>query len=66
MDYSDRHYLSKVLGSTLGTQEKTYENGFWYKQDQKGYEGLAEELASRILSVSNSRWIFSSKKPGLI
>ena len=42
-----------VAGSSIGTQKKYYENGYWYKQDRIGYEGTAEYLSSKVLSCSN-------------
>lgn len=45
--------LVMVTGSSIGTQKKYYERGFWYKQNNIGYEGLSEYLASKILSCSN-------------
>lgn len=40
-------------GSSVGTQRKYYDNGYWYKQNQLGYEGYAEYLASQVLNCSN-------------
>lgn len=45
--------LVMVVGSSIGTQKKYYENGFWYKQNHVGYEGVAEYLASKVLACSN-------------
>lgn len=42
-----------VSGSSIGTQRKFYEKGYWYKQNNFGYEGLSEYLSSIILSCSN-------------
>ena len=42
-----------VSGSGIGAQRKYYENGFWYKQNNVGYEGNAEYLASLVLENSN-------------
>lgn len=42
-----------VAGSSIGTQKKFYEKGYWYKQNNIGYEGTAECLASKVLSCSN-------------
>lgn len=42
-----------VAGSSIGTQKKYYAEGFWYKQNNVGYEGTAEYLASKVLSCSN-------------
>ncbi len=40
--------------SSKGNQEKRRENGRWYKLDQFGYEGLAETVASALLTRSNA------------
>ena len=40
-------------GSSKGTQAKYYDNGYWYKENRNGYEGLAEELATKLLKCSN-------------
>lgn len=45
--------LVMVAGSSIGTQKKYYESGFWYKQNHVGYEGAAEYLASKVLACSN-------------
>lgn len=42
-----------VAGSSIGTQKKYYEKGFWYKQDNIGYEGVSEYLSSKVLACSN-------------
>ncbi len=42
-----------VQGSSKGTQPKYYENGYWYKTNQLGYEGVVEYLASIVLQCSN-------------
>ncbi len=39
--------------SSLGVENKYYKDGYWYKQDISGYEGLAEEVCGMILSHSN-------------
>lgn len=42
-----------VAGSSVGTQKKFYDKGYWYKQNNIGYEGTAEYLATKVLSCSN-------------
>ena len=42
-----------VQGSSKGAQRKYYEDGYWYKVNNAGYEGLAEYLVSRVLECSN-------------
>lgn len=46
--------LVMVQGSSRGTQPKYYENGYWYKLNNLGYEGLAECLVSKVLECSNA------------
>ena len=38
-----------LISDNKGTQEKYYDNGYWYKINMFGNEGLAEELSSLIL-----------------
>lgn len=45
--------LVMVQGSSKGTQPKYYENGYWYKVNNIGYESIAEHLGSIILRNSN-------------
>ncbi len=40
-------------GSSRGSQIKFFKDNYWYKIDETGPEGKAEELASKILSCSN-------------
>lgn len=52
----EESYRSNDIGfSSLGIENKYYKNGYWYKQDISGYEGLAEEVCSTILRQSNLR-----------
>ena len=39
--------------SSRGNQAKWYRNGFWYKADHMGYEGLAEVVVSELLERSD-------------
>ena len=39
--------------SSLGAESKYFKDGYWYKQDISGYEGMAEEACSMILRHSN-------------
>ena len=39
--------------SSKGNQFKWYSDGFWYKADQNGYEGLSECVVSRLLKKTN-------------
>ncbi len=45
--------LILTSGSSRGSQIKFYKDGYWYKIDESGPEGKAEELASKILSCSS-------------
>lgn len=40
-------------GTSEGTQEKYKKDGYWYKLNQDGEEGLVECLASRLLTFSD-------------
>lgn len=40
-------------GSSMGTQAKYFDAPYWYKCNRNGYEGLAEELVSKVLDCSN-------------
>ena len=41
--------------SSKGNQMKWYQDGYWYKADQFGYESLAEVVASRLLKESSAQ-----------
>lgn len=45
--------ISMLQGSSKGTQPKYYDQGFWYKVNRVGYEGLSERLISIVLRYSN-------------
>lgn len=45
--------MAMVSGSSKGTQPKYFEDGYWYKTDRNGYEGLSEQIASMVLRHSN-------------
>ena len=45
--------LVMVQGSSKGIQPKYYEDGYWYKVNNVGYESIAERLASIVLKHSN-------------
>lgn len=42
-----------TYGSTRGAQVKFYKEGYWYKIDGSGPEGLAEDLSSKVLEYSS-------------
>lgn len=54
-DYKiDESYRRNDAGfSSLGVESKYFKDGYWYKQDVSGYEGLAEETCSMVLRHSN-------------
>ena len=49
----DRAYAVLASIDTMGTQVKFYKDGYWYKYDSLGLEGVAEEVTSLLLSCSN-------------
>lgn len=40
------------ISTSLGNQSKYYKNGYWFKEDLMGYEGMAEEGVFDILRIS--------------
>ena len=46
-------YRVFISGTSEGTQDKYYKDGYWYKPDFYGGEGYNEELASKLLACSN-------------
>lgn len=52
-DHLSPEAIVMVSGSSIGTQRKYYDKGYWYKQNRNGYEGRAEYLAAVVLSCSN-------------
>lgn len=51
-----REYLALSHASSKGTQTKYFKDGYWYKTNNVGNEGLAEELVSKILKCSNVKY----------
>jgi hypothetical protein len=49
----DESYVVTQIGTSEGTQIKYFKDGFWYKKDNRGEEGLAEYLASKLLTFSS-------------
>ena len=49
----DNEYIINEEGTSEGTQIKFKKDGFWYKQDNRGREGLCEYLASKFLTYTN-------------
>lgn len=45
--------LVMTQGSSIGTQDKYFENNKWFKLDTAGYESTAEYLVSLVLKYSN-------------
>ena len=48
----DNDHIVMQGGTSEGTQIKYRKDGFWYKKDNRGREGLAEYLTSGILRFS--------------
>ena len=49
----DQEYIVTQNGTSEGTQVKYYKEGYWYKKDSRGREGLAEYLVSQLLTFSD-------------
>jgi hypothetical protein len=49
----EESYIVTQAGTSEGTQVKYYKDGFWYKKDSRGHEGLAEYLVSRLLMFTD-------------
>ena len=68
----DEKYIVMQEGTSEGTQIKYYKDGYWYKKDKNGAEGLSEYLASKLLTYSdldNGEYViyeqgFINGKPG--
>lgn len=45
--------IKNSRGKFQSTQPKYFENNFWYKANNKGYEGISEYLISKVLEKSN-------------
>ncbi|MBQ7706848.1 MAG: hypothetical protein IJT72_03605 [Lachnospiraceae bacterium] len=48
----DEKYIVTQEGTSEGTQIKYKKDGYWYKLDSKGNEGLCEYLVSKLLTFS--------------
>lgn len=48
-----KDYIVTQAGTSEGTQIKYRKEGFWYKKDHRGKEGLAEYLSSRLLTFTS-------------
>lgn len=46
-------YLVQMTGTSEGSQRKYFKDGYWYKEDHSGLEGLTEYLVSRLLTFSS-------------
>lgn len=49
----DDEYIINDEGTSEGTQVKYKKDGFWYKKDHRGNEGLCEYLASKFLTSTS-------------
>lgn len=46
-------YIYNDSGTSEGTQIKYVRDGYWYKKDSRGHEGLAEYLCSKLMTFSD-------------
>lgn len=65
IEIPQKHAVETETTSSKGNQRKWSLDGWWYKADSLGYEGLAEVVVSRILSHSNLEGI-TEYEPGMI
>lgn len=49
----ENEYIMYQTGTSEGTQVKYFKDDYWYKKDNRGREGLAEYLVSRLLTFSS-------------
>ena len=49
----DEDSIVNQIGTSEGTQIKYYRDGYWYKLDNHGNEGLSEYLVSTLLQFSS-------------
>jgi hypothetical protein len=49
----DESYVVTQIGTSEGTQIKYFKDGYWYKKDNRGAEGLTEYLVSKMLTFSD-------------
>lgn len=49
----EEEYVITQTGTSEGTQVKYKKDGYWYKKDSRGREGLSEYLVSRLLTFSD-------------
>lgn len=59
---SDRRPI-RLGSSSKGNQDKYYEDGYWYKRDSVGYEGVAEVLVSRLIRLTNANLVLVDYEP---
>lgn len=48
----NKEYIVDISGTSEGTQQKYYKDGYWYKEDYYSGEGIAEVLATAICQAS--------------
>lgn len=65
IEMTERSICETASTSSKGNQLKWEQDGWWYKADGLGYEGLAEVAVSRILSYSNLDGV-TDYEPGII
>ncbi|MDE6627466.1 MAG: hypothetical protein K2K56_14010 [Lachnospiraceae bacterium] len=49
----EEEYIITQIGTSEGTQIKYKKDGFWYKKDNRGNEGMVEYLVSKLLTFSD-------------
>ena len=49
----EEEYVITQTGTSEGTQIKYKKDGYWYKKDSRGKEGLSEYLVSKLLTFSD-------------
>ena len=49
----ENQYIVMQEGTSEGTQIKYKKNGYWYKKDSRGNEGLTEYLVSELMRYTS-------------
>lgn len=52
-EISERYIVTGAEHSSMGSQLKWKQDGYWYKADRLGFESLAEAVVSRLMQHSN-------------
>ena len=65
--FIDEEFLIRTSGTSDGTQDKFFKDGFWFKLDRHGGEGITETAASIILRESGfSPYMFVEYLPCVV